>query len=331
MSGQAWTAGLRQGYRLVEICKIAVATLSHDEMVDLLKTSSQVTVTVIESYSDHSPRRGCFLQNCKFNVINYEGDYENLDENKPKQISKNPATAQLKQANGSNHRRRYERNFSPPRSSNSSGYGTGSSSRSFSIPNEHMRFPVDMGTLASSSSGHSSNDDRWYDILEVPDGQENGHSSDYQQQQYGHSKVVHTNSLPLSNSVRPLSIHEPGDQHCSLNKAPAINELRPLPRTANIEYLITKTPKIQHLTHPDAMIKTLHISDGNQTETDSSSINNEPVYSVSMKSISTTDDEGIAQELAPLRRSSTTSSVHKNKNGKFHPFNEFFLFKFCYE
>lgn len=323
ISGQAWTAGLRQGYRLVEICKIAVATLSHDEMVDLLKTSSQVTVTVIESYSDHSPRRGCFLQNCKFNVINYEGgDYENLDENKPKQVSKNSATAQLKQP-GSNHRRRYERNFSPPRSSNSSGYGTGSSSRSFSIPNEHTRFPADMGTLTSSSSGHSSNDERWYDILEVPDAQENGHSSDYQQQhqqqqqqqhQYSHSKVVHTNSLPLANSVRPLSIHEPNDKHGPLNKAPAVNELRPLPRTANIEYLITKSPKIQHLTNTDAMIKSLHISDGNQT--DSSSINNEPVYSVSMKSISTTDDENIVTELAPLRRSSTTSSVHKNKSGK---------------
>ncbi|KAJ6632768.1 Signal-induced proliferation-associated 1-like protein 2 [Pseudolycoriella hygida] len=313
MSGQAWTAGLRQGYRLVEICKVAVATLSHDEMVDLLKTSSQVTVTVIESYADHSPRRGCFLQNCKFNVINYEGDYENLDENKPKQTSKNSATAQLKQP-GSNHRRRYERNFSPPRSSNSSGYGTGSSSRSFSIPNEHMRFPVDMGTLTSSSSGHSSNDDRWYDILEVPDAQENCHSSDYQQHQFqSKAPVAHSNSLPLSNSVRPLSIHEPGDKHGQLNKAPAVNELRPLPRTANIEYLITKSPKIQHVTNPDAVMKTLHISDGSQA--DSSSINNEPVYSVSMKSVSTTDDDGIVTELVPLRRSSTTSSVHKNKSG----------------
>lgn len=45
--GQAWTAGLRQGYRLVEICKVAVATLSHDEMVDLLKTSSQVSIIIL--------------------------------------------------------------------------------------------------------------------------------------------------------------------------------------------------------------------------------------------------------------------------------------------
>ena len=58
ISGQAWAAGLRQGYRLVEICKVAVATLSHDQMVDLLKTSAQVTVTVIESFADFTPRRG---------------------------------------------------------------------------------------------------------------------------------------------------------------------------------------------------------------------------------------------------------------------------------
>ena len=38
----------------------------------------------------------------------------------------------------SKHRRRYERSFSPPRSSNSSGYGTGSSSKSFADP----RFPA---------------------------------------------------------------------------------------------------------------------------------------------------------------------------------------------
>lgn len=37
-------ASLRQGSRLVEICKVTVATLSHEQMVDLLKTSAIVTV-----------------------------------------------------------------------------------------------------------------------------------------------------------------------------------------------------------------------------------------------------------------------------------------------
>ncbi|GAB0093514.1 signal-induced proliferation-associated 1-like protein 1 [Sergentomyia squamirostris] len=159
MSGQAWAAGLRQGYRLVEICKIAVATLSHEQMVDLLKTSAQVTVAVIESFSDRSPRRGCFYQNCKFNIMNYDEDYE-------KNISSSQHHHPVSPVNCL---RQCERNFSPPRSSNSSGYGTGSSYRSFTVPIENSRSAPDMGTLTSSSSGHSSNDGNWYDILHTDD------------------------------------------------------------------------------------------------------------------------------------------------------------------
>jgi hypothetical protein len=36
---------------------VAVSTLSHDQMVDLLKTSAQVTVTVIPPTNDGIPRR----------------------------------------------------------------------------------------------------------------------------------------------------------------------------------------------------------------------------------------------------------------------------------
>uniref|UniRef100_A0A1B0CV68 Putative rap1-gtpase-activating protein rap1gap n=1 Tax=Lutzomyia longipalpis TaxID=7200 RepID=A0A1B0CV68_LUTLO len=165
MSGQAWAAGLRQGYRLVEICKIAVATLSHEQMVDLLKTSAQVTVTVIESFADRSPRRGCFYQNCKFNIMNYDEEYEkNLS-------STGVASSQHQHASVSpvTCLRQCERNFSPPRSSNSSGYGTGSSYRSFTVPIENSRSAPDMGTLTSSSSGHSSNDGNWYDVLHTDD------------------------------------------------------------------------------------------------------------------------------------------------------------------
>ncbi|XP_012147426.2 signal-induced proliferation-associated 1-like protein 2 isoform X3 [Megachile rotundata] len=160
--GLSWQAGLRQGSRLVEICKVAVSTLSHDQMVDLLKTSAQVTVTVIPPNNDGNPRRGCTLQNCQYLSNNYEGDYENVTspDNTPTQQT------------AMSHQRRYERSFSPPRSSNSSGYGTGSSSRSFNDP----RFPME-GTMTSSSSGHSSTDDRWYELLE-PQDQENGHRTD---------------------------------------------------------------------------------------------------------------------------------------------------------
>ncbi|XP_011865019.1 PREDICTED: signal-induced proliferation-associated 1-like protein 1 isoform X2 [Vollenhovia emeryi] len=110
--GLSWQAGLRQASRLVEICKVAVSTLSHDQMVDLLKTSVQVTVTVIPPTNDGQPRRGCTLQNCHYLSNNYEGDYENVTsaDNAPSQQT------------AMSHQRRYDRSFSPPRSSNSSGY-----------------------------------------------------------------------------------------------------------------------------------------------------------------------------------------------------------------
>ncbi|KAG5278416.1 hypothetical protein AALO_G00098750 [Alosa alosa] len=57
--GFAWQAGLRQGCRLVEICKVTVATLSHEQMIDLLRTSATVTVTVVHAHEDGTPRRGC--------------------------------------------------------------------------------------------------------------------------------------------------------------------------------------------------------------------------------------------------------------------------------
>ncbi|XP_046813288.1 signal-induced proliferation-associated 1-like protein 2 isoform X1 [Vespa crabro] len=161
--GLSWQAGLRQGSRLVEICKVAVSTLTHDQMIDLLKTSVQVTVTVIPPTNDGNPRRGCPLQNCQHLSNNYEGDYENVTN------PDNTPTQQIAMS----HQRRYDRSFSPPRSSNSSGYGTGSSSRSFNDP----RFPLE-GTMTSSSSGHSSTDDRWYELLEPQDQDSNGHRTD---------------------------------------------------------------------------------------------------------------------------------------------------------
>ncbi|XP_041106739.1 signal-induced proliferation-associated 1-like protein 2 isoform X4 [Polyodon spathula] len=57
--GFAWKAGLRQGSRLVEICQVAVATLTHEQMIDLLRTSVAVKVVIIQPHEDGSPRRGC--------------------------------------------------------------------------------------------------------------------------------------------------------------------------------------------------------------------------------------------------------------------------------
>lgn len=56
--GFAWQAGLRQGSRLVEICKVSVVTLNHDQMIDLLRTSVTVKVVIIPPHDDGVPRRG---------------------------------------------------------------------------------------------------------------------------------------------------------------------------------------------------------------------------------------------------------------------------------
>uniref|UniRef100_A0A671NGY8 Signal-induced proliferation-associated 1-like protein 2 n=1 Tax=Sinocyclocheilus anshuiensis TaxID=1608454 RepID=A0A671NGY8_9TELE len=56
--GFAWQAGLRPGCRLVEICKVAVGTLTHEQMIDYLRTSTPVTVVVIQPHEDGTPRRG---------------------------------------------------------------------------------------------------------------------------------------------------------------------------------------------------------------------------------------------------------------------------------
>ncbi|CAH0561452.1 unnamed protein product [Brassicogethes aeneus] len=234
--GQAWQAGLRQNSRLVEICKVAVATLTYDQMVDLLKTSLNVLLTVIPPLADGTARKGCTLQNCKYNEGNFEGDYENLgiDENKGKRAP------QMQQAVAGNHRRIYDRSFSPPRSSNSSGYGTGSSSKSFHGQETKYATNVE-GTLTSSLSG-LSNDDKWYDILQeldpppksghqmqnsrtntfpsTPKRNNNQHQisqhsvaqnhNHYTVQSLHHNKVQASNSLPLQqfgNYSQPLSFH----------------------------------------------------------------------------------------------------------------------------
>ncbi|XP_076099493.1 signal-induced proliferation-associated 1-like protein 2 isoform X2 [Mytilus galloprovincialis] len=55
-TGFAYDAGLRKGSRLVEVCKIAVATMTHEELVELLRTSVTVKVTVIPPFDDGTPR-----------------------------------------------------------------------------------------------------------------------------------------------------------------------------------------------------------------------------------------------------------------------------------
>lgn len=55
--GFAWQSGLRQGSRLVEICKVAAVTLTHEQMIDLLRTSVTVKVVIIPPFEEGGPRR----------------------------------------------------------------------------------------------------------------------------------------------------------------------------------------------------------------------------------------------------------------------------------
>ncbi|XP_061467176.1 signal-induced proliferation-associated 1-like protein 1 isoform X2 [Rhineura floridana] len=69
--GYAWQAGLRQGSRLVEICTVAVATLSHEQMIDLLRTSVTVKVVIIPPHEDCTPRRS-FSETHRMPVMEYK-------------------------------------------------------------------------------------------------------------------------------------------------------------------------------------------------------------------------------------------------------------------
>lgn len=69
--GYAWQAGLRQGSRLVEICTVAVATLSHEQMIDLLRTSVTVKVVIIPPHEDCTPRRS-YSETHRMPVVEYK-------------------------------------------------------------------------------------------------------------------------------------------------------------------------------------------------------------------------------------------------------------------
>ncbi|KAJ7389259.1 Signal-induced proliferation-associated 1-like protein 2 [Desmophyllum pertusum] len=57
-SGFAWQAGLRQGSRLVEINGMIVATLSHDQMIDILRKPGSVSAVIVPPFQSGKPRKG---------------------------------------------------------------------------------------------------------------------------------------------------------------------------------------------------------------------------------------------------------------------------------
>ncbi|XP_052438492.1 signal-induced proliferation-associated 1-like protein 3 isoform X2 [Carassius gibelio] len=73
--GFAWQAGLRQGSRLVEICKVAAVTLSHEQMIDLLRTSVTVKVVIIPPFEEGGARRGC-TEEYEMKMMEQKGEAE---------------------------------------------------------------------------------------------------------------------------------------------------------------------------------------------------------------------------------------------------------------
>ncbi|XP_062303840.1 signal-induced proliferation-associated 1-like protein 2 isoform X1 [Osmerus eperlanus] len=73
--GFAWQTGLRPGCRLVEICKVAVASLSHEQMIDLLRTSAAVSVVIVHPYEDGTPRRS-YTELYRVPMVEYKVDHE---------------------------------------------------------------------------------------------------------------------------------------------------------------------------------------------------------------------------------------------------------------
>ena len=82
------------------------------QMVDLLKTSRTVAVTVSPPHPDGSPRQGCHLApGCSYAFGGFEGDYENVNGEGEKVVGVGAGAVQAP----SNGKMRYERSLSPPR------------------------------------------------------------------------------------------------------------------------------------------------------------------------------------------------------------------------
>lgn len=87
-----------------------------------------------------------------------------------------------------------------------------------------------------------------------------------------HNKIQVSHSLPLphANFSLPLNSHNYSDyEHIGEKVVNKTNDNRPLPRTANIEYLVTRTPKIEYETKNNNNNNPLIINDGHSTDTSS--------------------------------------------------------------
>ncbi|XP_036264163.1 signal-induced proliferation-associated 1-like protein 3 isoform X6 [Pipistrellus kuhlii] len=213
--GFAWQAGLRQGSRLVEICKVAVVTLTHDQMIDLLRTSVTVKVVIIPPFEDGTPRRYAATPHPLLSFDPHFGhdgtssgdsssggltsQESTMERQKPEPLWHVPAQARLSAlagTSGSKHASRQDAAGKDSPNRHSKGepqYSSHSSSNTLS---------------SNASSSHS--DDRWFDPLDSLEPEQDplskGGSSDS-----GIDTTLYTSSpscMSLAKAPRPAKPHK---------------------------------------------------------------------------------------------------------------------------
>uniref|UniRef100_A0A672SX26 Signal-induced proliferation-associated 1-like protein 3 n=1 Tax=Sinocyclocheilus grahami TaxID=75366 RepID=A0A672SX26_SINGR len=164
--GFAWQAGLRQGSRLVEICKVAAVMLSHEQMIDLLRTSVTVKVVIIPPFEEGRARRFGSVQR----------SLQPFDPHVTVDVSSGESSSGFTSQEST-----MERNKSEPMwhvSASSRGVSVGSAPRRQTrqdiagkdSPNRHSKGEAHYSSHSSSntlssnaSSSHS--DERWFDSV----------------------------------------------------------------------------------------------------------------------------------------------------------------------
>ncbi|XP_060041861.1 signal-induced proliferation-associated 1-like protein 3 isoform X3 [Erinaceus europaeus] len=214
--GFAWQAGLRQGSRLVEICKVAVVTLTHDQMIDLLRTSVTVKVVIIPPFEDGTPRRYATAPHPLLSFDPHFGhdgtssgdsssggltsQESTMERQKPEPLWHVPAQARLSAMAGSSGNKHTSRQDMAGKDS----------------PNRHSKGEPQYSSHSSSntlssnaSSSHS--DDRWFDPLDPLEPEQDplskGGSSDS-----GIDTTLYTSSpncMSLAKVPRPAKPHKP--------------------------------------------------------------------------------------------------------------------------
>uniref|UniRef100_A0A672SC72 Signal-induced proliferation-associated 1-like protein 1 n=1 Tax=Sinocyclocheilus grahami TaxID=75366 RepID=A0A672SC72_SINGR len=189
--GYAWQAGLRQGSRLVEICKVAVATLSHEQMIDLLRTSVTVKVVIIPPHEDATPLSSvCVFFSVKYRLMSCFLMHSYLLCSVDAPVTKSSSSY-----SGGPRIQRQEQviHLSPKKGSQSEGPYSHSSSNTLSS--------------TASSGGHS--DDKWYDMGsggmgDQPDSEPNGLGGGYLQGASADSGIDATTYGPTQGSSSSL-------------------------------------------------------------------------------------------------------------------------------